>query len=179
MSMIETGCLRDIIQLGNPILRKSATPVNDFNSESIQRVIADMQATLADSHGIGLAAPQIGESLQIVIIASKPNPRYPAAPEMDPVVMINPQMEVIDNSVYKDWEGCLSIPGIRARVPRYQAVKIGYLDQFGQQATLQLTDFVARVFQHEFDHLQGKVYLDRVEDNSDIIAESEYMKLFD
>lgn len=178
MSMIKAGRQRDIIQLGNPILRRHAKPVSDVNSEATQSVIADMQATLSGSNGIGLAAPQIGESLQIVIIASRPNSRYPAAPNMEAVLMVNPQVEIVDKTIHKDWEGCLSIPGIRARVPRYKALRVDYIDHYGQQASLQLTDFVARVFQHEFDHLQGRVYLDRVEDNAEIIAENEYLQRY-
>ncbi len=171
------GKVREIALLGNPVLRKVAKPVSDFSSSSVQQIIADMHATLAVSNGVGIAAPQIAESLAIVIIASRPTPRYPSAPSIPPVVMINPLFDIVDDSPHKDWEGCLSIPGIRARVPRYAAIRVNYQDQQGNRQSMKLSDFPARIFQHEFDHLQGKVYLDNVENNADIITESEFQKL--
>lgn len=173
------GRKRDIIQLGDEVLRRQADTVTDVHSPEVKQVIADMKATLADSSGVGIAAPQIGESLCIVIIASRPTPRYPEAPTMGPVVMINPSYQATDQQQEKDWEGCLSIPGVRALVPRYRALRVEYLDEDGKQSELLLEAFPARIFQHEADHLQGMVYLDRVEDNRDIIAESEYLKLID
>lgn len=169
--------IREIIQLGAPVLREISEQVSDIDSPRINKVIQDMLCTLASTQGVGLAAPQIGESLRIVVIASRPTPRYPDAPDMEPTVMINP--EVIDCSVEmeKGWEGCLSIPGIRARVPRYLGLSVRYLGIQGSHHILQLENFVARVFQHEFDHLNGKVYLDRVENNREIISEPEYLKL--
>ncbi len=168
--------LKEIIQLGNPLLRETARVVDDL--DSVRHVISDMHELLAGSNGVGLAAPQIGESWRIVIVASRPSARYPKAPLMDPEVMINPVYEVIDRQLDKDWEGCLSIPGIRALVPRYRAIRINYLNGGGKPCEATLQDFVARIFQHEYDHLDGKVYLDRVENNRDIVAESEYLKLF-
>lgn len=173
-----TGKERNIVQLGDPLLRRPSEAITDFDATPLQQVIADMQTTLAASNGVGIAAPQIGEPVRIVIVASRPNARYPEAPQMEPVVMINPVYEVADPQRIKAWEGCLSIPGIRAQVPRYRAVRATYQNEAGQANTLLLNDFVARVFQHEFDHLEGMVYLDRVEDNRDIIAESEYLKMF-
>lgn len=170
--------IRDIVHLGDPLLRSRAEPVTDFGAGWIRRIAADMHATLVDSNGVGIAAPQIGESVRIIIVASRPNARYPNAPRMEPVIMVNPVYRISDPHQDKDWEGCLSIPGIRAMVPRYRAVQVTYLDQAGRNNTLALNGFVARVFQHEYDHLQGLVYLDRIEDNRDIIAESEYLKLF-
>lgn len=170
--------IRDIVHLGHPLLRAQAEPVTDFDASWIRQITTDMLATLMDSNGVGIAAPQIGESFRIIIIASEPNARYPLAPRMEPVIMINPVYQISDPHQDKDWEGCLSIPGIRAMVPRYRAVLVTYQDQTGRNNTLLLNDFVARVFQHELDHLQGLVYLDRVEDSHDIIAESEYFKLF-
>ena len=90
--------------------------------------------------------------------------------------MVNPRHEVLDATLIKDWEGCLSVPGIRALVPRHRTVKVAYQDKEGQDCQIVLHDFPARVFQHEFDHLQGLIYLDRVEDNRDIVAESEFFK---
>jgi len=138
-----------------------------------------MLATLSGSAGVGLAAPQIFESVRIIIVASRPSKRYPLAPLMEPVVMINPSFEVLSKSIKKDWEGCLSIPGIRALVPRYDKIKIIYFDRQGIEQELMAEGFVARIFQHEYDHLNGLVYLDRVEDNKDIISETEFQKLME
>jgi len=115
---------------------------------------------------------------RIIIVASRPSPRYPSAPLMTPTVMINPTFTALSNVQEKGWEGCLSIPGIRALVPRYQSIQAQYTDEHGNPVEQVLEDFVARVFQHEADHLDGKVYLDRVENSLDIISESEYFKLF-
>ncbi|TXL16398.1 hypothetical protein BMR04_10090 [Methylococcaceae bacterium HT3] len=106
----------------------------------------------------------------------RPSERYPQAPEMDPTLMINPSFEPLSETQEKDWEGCLSIPGIRAKVPRYTQIKVSYTDTLGKLVEQTLDGFVARVFQHEYDHLDGLVYLDRVENNRDIISEQEFAK---
>ena len=168
---------REIAQLGNEVLRKIAKSVVDVQTVDILAVIEDMQATLAESDGVGIAAPQISESVCIVIIASRPTPRYPHAPVMEPTVMVNPSFLKLTEEREKDWEGCLSIPGIRARVPRYREIEVNFQDTEGKQQSIRLNDFPARVFQHEYDHLNGYVYLDRVENNRDIISEKEYFKL--
>jgi peptide deformylase len=136
-----------------------------------------MHTTLAGTQGVGIAAPQISESKQIIIVASRPTARYPNAPLMPPTVMINPRFNALIETKEKGWEGCLSVPSIRALVPRYTAIKIDYTDELGNKQSSELSGFVARVFQHEYDHLQGKVFLDSVETNQDIFAESEYFKI--
>lgn len=166
-----------IAQLGNPVLRERAKVVEHFNSIAIRRLIKLLLNTLAESNGVGIAAPQISESWQVIVIASKPSKRYPLAPEMLPIVMINPCFEILSEEVAKDWEGCLSIPQIRALVPRYQRIKINYSDTKGKACESILEGFIARIFQHEYDHLNGLVFLDRVEDNQDIIAETEFQKI--
>jgi len=169
--------VREIAQLGATVLRLHAQPVVDVHSLETQHIITALRTTLASTEGVGIAAPQIGESKQIMIVASRPTARYPHAPFMPPTVMINPRFVALDEHKEKGWEGCLSVPSIRALVPRYTAIDIHYVNEQGEELTVQLTDFVARVFQHEFDHLVGKVFLDSVESNQDIIAESEYFKL--
>ncbi len=166
-----------IAQLGASVLRQQAGPVDDIHAPFIQETIAAMQATLAGSQGVGLAAPQISVSKRIIIVASRPTARYPDAPLMEPVVMINPSYAPCSNAKAKDWEGCLSIPSIRALVPRYQAIDVTYTSQQGEPVSQHFEGFVARVFQHEFDHLEGMVYLDRVETNRDIVSEGEYFRL--
>ena len=168
--------ISEIAQLGAKVLRLQAQVVTDIQNTEIQQIIETLQDTLETTQGVGIAAPQISISKRIIIIASRPTPRYPAAPLMEPTVMINPSFQPLSDVKEKDWEGCLSIPGIRALVPRYKDIVINYTNQMGGLAEARLEGFVARVFQHEFDHLEGKVYLDRVEDNRDIFAESEYFK---
>lgn len=166
-----------IMQLGAAILRETARPITDFSAADTTKLVSELLYMMLDGNGVGIAAPQIGVSQQVVIIASRPTSRYPHAPEMSPIVMINPHFEITDDTVQKDWEGCLSIPGIRALVPRYRAIKVFYQTAQGEARHLQLADFPARVFQHEYDHLQGLVYLDRVENNRDIFSETEFQKL--
>lgn len=169
----------EIAQLGAKVLRQQAEIVDKLDSPVIRQIINEMQTTLAATQGVGLAAPQISQLKRIIIVASRPTTRYPSAPMMVPTVMINPIFEALSGEKEKDWEGCLSIPGIRALVPRYKVIKVQYTDENGNPVEKILEDFVARVFQHEADHLEGKVYLDRVESPIDIISESEYLKLFE
>ena len=157
-------------------MRKQAQPVDNVTTRYVLETITMMRSALAGSNGVGLAAPQLFESVSIIIVASRPSKRYPLAPEMEPIVMINPSFKVLSQKRKKDWEGCLSIPGIRAIVPRYEKIKIDYVDEQGCQQHLIAEDFVARIFQHEYDHLNGLVYLDRVEDNKEIISETEFQK---
>lgn len=166
-----------ICQLGNPILRSRAIPVTNILDEPVQSLIEQLMSALSASNGVGIAAPQLGRSLQIIVVASRPNPRYPHAPHMEPVVMIDPQLRSHSEEVVKDWEGCLSIPGIRGLVPRYQAIEVEYTNCQGQVEHRRFTDFIARVFQHEYDHLSGKVFLDRVESSLELVTEEEYLKL--
>ncbi|WP_374089095.1 peptide deformylase [Methylomicrobium lacus] len=166
----------EIAQLGAAVLRQNAEPVGDVNGADTRALIAAMKTTLAGTQGVGLAAPQIGVSRRLVIVASRPTPRYPNAPLMQPTVMINPSFQPLSDAKEKGWEGCLSIPGIRALVPRYTDIRIDYTDEQGAWVERVLHDFIARVFQHEVDHLDGLVFLDRVESNRDIFSESEYLK---
>ncbi len=168
----------EIAQLGAKVLRQHAELVDQVDSPDIRQIINAMQTALAATEGVGLAAPQISQLKRIIIVASRPSSRYPNAPLMSPTIMINPVFEALSNEKEKDWEGCLSIPGIRALVPRYKAIQVQYNNEQGCAIEQKLEGFVARVFQHEADHLDGKVYLDRVESSADIISESEYFKLF-
>lgn len=167
----------EIALLGEPVLRKIAEPVVDVTSVEIQSLVQQMLETLAKSGGVGLAAPQVFISKRIMIVASKPTSRYPYAPLMPATVMINPSFVATNDEMIKDWEGCLSITGIRALVPRYQSIQVSYTDLTGKSVEMDLEGFVARVFQHEYDHLNGLVYLDRVENNRDIISEAMFLKL--
>ncbi len=163
-----------IIQLGNPILRSIAGPIDRIDDPSVQTLIDRLIATVKQANGVGIAAPQVAQSCRLLVVASRPNPRYPHAPEMEPTAMINPEIVAKSDAIEKDWEGCLSIPGIRGLVPRHQAIEVEYLDRHGKVCRQELTGFVARIFQHEFDHLDGNVFLDRVESTHDLMTEAEY-----
>jgi peptide deformylase len=125
---------------------------------------------------VGIAAPQAAQSDRLFIVASRPNLRYPQAPNMEPTAMINPRIVDASRETVKDWEGCLSIPGIRGLVPRSRAIEIEYTSRDGKLQRQELTYFVARIFQHEHDHLDGIVFLDRVESTHELITEDEYQK---
>ena len=165
-----------VAQLGNEILRYKAQPINNIWQESLQRLIDDLIATVLATNGVGIAAPQISQSDRLFIVASRPNLRYPNAPKMEPTAMINPKLLSHSEEIVKDWEGCLSIPGIRGFVPRYRVIEVEYTNREAQVEKQELTDFVARIFQHEYDHLEGIVFLDRVESSKDLITENEYQK---
>jgi len=167
----------EIAKLGEPVLRKKAKKVKSISDKKIQKLISHMLVSVKNQSGVGLAAPQVFKSLQIMIIASKPNNRYPSAPFRMPFVLINPKIIKASKSKEKDWEGCLSIPGIRAKVPRHKKITVQYLTQSGENKIEKFEGFIARVFQHEYDHLKGLVYLDNIETTKDIIAEEVYFKM--
>ncbi len=169
--------LRQIAQLGHPVLRTVASTVQIPASAAVQSLIEDMLATLREADGVGLAAPQVYEPVALFIVASRPSPRYPDAPTMEPEVVINPEILERSEEMIKGWEGCLSIPGIRGEVPRHRRIRARYQTVAGQQIEREFTDFVARIFQHEDDHLRGIVFLDRLESPRDIVTEREFQKL--
>jgi peptide deformylase len=169
--------LRDIVELGDPVLRQKASPVN-CQDPQLKNLITDMMETMTAAQGVGIAAPQIAVSQQLFIVSSKPNARYPHAPHMEPTVVINPILEWASDEKVKDWEGCLSIPGLRALVPRHKTIKVRYIDgQTLKEVSAEYVDFIARVWQHEFDHINGVVFPDRVESSKDYITDREYKKL--
>jgi peptide deformylase len=168
--------LRQIAQLGHPVLRTTASPVVLPASDATRRLIDDMLATLRDAGGVGIAAPQVYEPVALFIVASRPNPRYPDAPIMEPEVVINPEIVDRSDEVVKGWEGCLSIPGIRGEVSRHRHIRVRYQTAAGLVVEREFRDFVARIVQHEDDHLRGIVFLDRLESTRDVITEKEYQK---
>ncbi len=167
----------EIEELGNPILRENAKRVDNIGDEYIQTLIDDLIETVRAVNGVGIAAPQVNESYQIFIVASSPNPRYPDAPKMEPIAVINPKIISRSDEMVDGWEGCLSIPGIRGLVSRHKSIAVEYTDRDGHEKTEELSDFIARIFQHEYDHLHGILFLDRLENLSDMITEKEYIKL--
>jgi len=165
-----------IAQLGHPVLRQRASEVADPHGSGIQELIGDMLLTMTDGNGVGIAAPQVYVGSRVFIMASRPNPRYPNAPTMDPVAVTNPEITWRSDDTQTDWEGCLSIPGIRGLVPRHTEIRVSYMTLDGVCIEQHYTDFVARVFQHEYDHLEGVSFLDRVATTRDIVTEKEWMR---
>lgn len=165
-----------ITQLGQPVLRQPSKPVPLPLSRVHDRLIDDMIRAMKKAKGVGIAAPQVGIGLQLFIVAPEPSVRYPKAPTMPPVAMINPRLVKHSTKIVTDWEGCLSIPGLRARVPRYHSLEIEFTDRKGRRLVGKLSGFVARIFQHEFDHIHGNVYLDRVRDTRTFMTEAEFRK---
>ena len=168
-----------VAELGNPILRKKAKKVKDIKDKKIKKLIKELLTVLLKINGVGMAAPQLFQSQRIFIVASHPNKRYPHAPMMKPLVVINPKIISYNNKKEKGWEGCLSIPEVRALVPRFTEINVEFTNKTGKRVKKTFKDFIARIFQHEYDHLEGLVFLDRVEGNKDIISDSEYQKLME
>ncbi len=163
-----------VAELGNPVLRSPTTPIQNIPDPALQKLIDDLLKTIKKTNGVGIAAPQVSKSLQLFIVASRPNLRYLNAPTMEPTAMINPQILAYSDETYQDWEGCLSVPGMRGLVRRSRQIEVRWCDRHGEQHTKTFTDFVARIIQHEYDHIHGKVFLDRVESTLDMMSESEY-----
>ncbi len=156
---------RDILKMGDARLLRIAEPIAVFNTPELHSLIADMRETMAAVNGAGLAAPQIGINLQLVIFGgTEVNPRYPDRPLIPITVLLNPVITLMDDEEQLDWEGCLSVPGLRGEVPRWTRIRYTGFDEFGQTIDRTVDGFHARVVQHECDHLIGKLYPMRVRD---------------
>ena len=153
-----------VSRLGHPVLRKvtANVPAEALQSASMQKLIDDMIETMKEYDGVGLAADQVHESLQLAVLEVAENPRYPDKPKVPLTVLVNPRITPLSEEMEDDWEGCLSIPDLRGRVPRSREVQIRALGTEGQRVEFRATGFHARVIQHEHDHLIGKVFLDRM-----------------
>jgi len=157
--------VRTLLKMGDPRLLLQARPVIEFNTEALDQLIADMDDTMAAADGAGLAAPQIGVDLQVVIFGTgAPNPRYPDAPVVPRTVLVNPVITPLGDDQEDGWEGCLSVPGLRGKVPRWQRIRYTGFDPQGHAIDRTVDGFHARVVQHECDHLQGVLYPMRVRD---------------
>lgn len=172
--------IRKIARMGHPVLRKPARALTlkEISSPEIQRLIQDMMETMHDAGGIGLAAPQVHEALQLALIEIKvDNPRYPEmAEEQELLVLINPKVTVLDETEQAFWEGCLSVPGLRGLVHRPRKIQIDYLDQNGKEQQFIAEDFLATVFQHELDHLNATLYVDKIKDPRNLVFIEEYQR---
>ena len=158
--------IRTILKMGDPRLLESAIAVDigRISSSEIQELIDDLLHTMQAVNGAGLAAPQIGVGKQIVVFGFDHNPRYPDAEPIPQTILINPVISILSNQEQEDWEGCLSVPGIRAKVPRFTKIRYQGLDRHGNMIDRTVQDFHARVVQHECDHLIGKLFPMRVKD---------------
>jgi len=167
-----------IARMGHPVLRQEAEPIppEQIASPEVQDFIDDMIETMYDYDGAGLAAPQVHVSKQIVVMEVSQNPRYPNAPAIPLTVYINPEITPLSEEMDEDWEGCLSVPGLRGRVPRYTKIRLRAYDRDGQRVDFVAEGFHARVIQHECDHLWGKLYIDRVRDTTSLTFMEEFMK---
>jgi len=167
--------VRALLRLGHPVLRRVARPLDpaEARSPETRRLVDDMVDTLRAAGGIGLAAPQIGESVRLAIIEIPGGAtRYGELEPMPLTVFVNPEIEVLDDATRGYWEGCLSVPGLRGYVERPQRVRVRFHDLDGQAHAFELAGFAATVFQHEFDHLDGRLYVDLVEPRK-LVFESE------
>jgi len=165
-----------VTRLGHPVLRKVTEELSakDIKSATLQKFIDDMIETMKEYDGVGLAADQVHESKQIAVLEVADNPRYPNKAKVPLTVLINPQITPLSEEMEEDWEGCLSIPDLRGRVPRYKSIHVRALDRDGKSLDFVANDFHARVIQHEYDHLNGKVYLDRMADFSTLTFLQEF-----
>ena len=157
--------IRTILKMGDPRLLRIAQPVTEFDTDALHALVRDMFDTMRAVNGAGLAAPQIGEDLQLVIFGSaERNPRYPDRALVPPTVLLNPDITPLGSEEEEDWEGCLSVPGLRGKVPRWSRIRYTGVDLYGDPIDRTVDGFHARVVQHECDHLSGKLYPMRVRD---------------
>lgn len=156
--------IKPVLKMGDPILLEVAKKVEKFDSPELDELIQDMRETMESLNGAGLAAPQIGIGLQVVIFGIEANVRYPDAEEIPFTILINPEITPLTQEMEEDWEGCLSVPGLRGKVPRFTRLRYQGMDQQGRFIDRSVTGFHARVVQHECDHLSGILYPMRIKD---------------
>ena len=156
--------IHPVLRMGHPLLNQRARDVTEFNSTELDSLIEDMLDTMEAEDGAGLAAPQIGVSRRVVVFGFDQNSRYQDAPPVPRTVLVNPHIEVLDDTLEQGWEGCLSVPGMRGLVPRYRKIEYSGFDAGGEPIKVVAEDFHARVVQHECDHLDGILYPQRIRD---------------
>jgi len=156
--------IRPVLRMGDPRLLEVSLPVKNFRTAELQDLLQDMRDTMAHLNGAGLAAPQIGVGLRVVVFGVQSNPRYPDVEEVPETVLINPEITPLTAEEEQAWEGCLSVPGMRGVVPRWQQVRYQGFDEWGKAFSREVAGFHARVVQHECDHLDGVLYPMRIRD---------------
>lgn len=171
--------VRKILRSGHPLLRRSARPVPEslLGTEALDRLLEDMLETMRDANGVGLAAPQVQEGLRIIVYEIHPNPRYDDVEEdVPPTVLVNPEVPDRSGETSMDWEGCLSLPELRGRVPRSDWIDVRALDRRGETVERRVEGFEARVIQHEMDHLDGTLFPDRMDSMESLSFLEEYRR---
>lgn len=158
--------VREVLRMGHPVLRERAKPVESLGSPELLALVEDMKETMKAQNGAGLAAPQIGVGQRVVIFGVEATPRYPDAEPVPFTVLVNPKITLLTREVEQDWEGCLSVPGMRGMVPRYTRLRYSGFDAEGKPIEREVEGFHARVVQHECDHLDGILYPQRMTDMS-------------
>ena len=158
--------IRRIVRRGEPVLLRHADPVEHFDTGELRDLVEDMFQTMDQADGVGLAAPQIARSLRLIVFGFERSARYPDAPEVPRIALANPQVTPLDDAIEEGWEGCLSIPGLRAKVPRWTRIRYSGYDPSGRWIEHDAEGFHARVVQHEVDHLDGILYPSRIRDFS-------------
>ncbi|MDB5105854.1 MAG: polypeptide deformylase [Fibrobacteres bacterium] len=166
-----------LLDRGDERLTLKAGRILDIADPGFQAFIDELIRCGKDNLGVGIAAPQVGKSLRLFIMAAQPSPRYPDAPAMEPTAIINPEILRVSDSMETGWEGCLSVPGFRAKVPRHLEVDVAFTDRHGVQRAERFTGFMARLFQHEFDHLEGILYPERLDKGETLITLEEFTAL--
>ena len=156
--------VREVLRMGHPQLRRRANEVEGLDDDTLSALIEDMLDTMQAYDGVGLAAPQIGVPLRVIVFGIDENPRYPDASPIPRTVLTNPVIAPAGGAMHSDWEGCLSLPGMRGLVPRYERIRYRALDADGREVEGEAEGFHARVVQHECDHLDGILYPDRIEE---------------
>jgi peptide deformylase len=164
--------------LGNPVLRVAAEPVKNLQAPEIQRLIDDMIETMREYRGVGLAAPQVHRSLQIAVVEAEQAPEGSGGPSRPLIILINPRITPVTDQIAEDWEGCLSVPDLRGKVPRYKELDVQAHDRLGRPIHLRADDFFARVIQHEHDHLTGTLFLDRMKSFETLTFLAEYARFW-
>ena len=162
-----------VLTLGDDRLRQIAKPVEQIDGQ-LQTLVNNLIWTTKKTNGVGIAAPQVGVAQRLFVVASRPNLRYPQAPKMAPTAMLNPKIVAHSEDQEWGWEGCLSVPDQRGQVQRFREIEVEYCDRHGKLHRQVLTDFVARIFQHELDHLEGTVFVDHVADPRTLLTDAEY-----
>ena len=167
-----------VARLGNPVLRRIAKeiPPRQFSSPQLQKFITDMIETMKEYDGVGLAAVQVHVSEQVAVLEVADNPRYPQKPRVPLAVLINPKIAPLSEEMEEDWEGCLSVPDLRGKVPRYKSIRVKAQDPQGKELDFVASGFHARVIQHEWDHLNGRVFLDRMRDLTSLTCLQEFSR---
>lgn len=165
-----------VARMGHPVLRRVAQPVDkkEIKTPEFQQFVQDMVETMNEYDGVGLAAPQVHRPIRVSVVQISDNPRYPGKDQVGLHVFINPEVTILSKGMNSYWEGCLSVPGLRGLVARPNKIRVKYLDQDAKEQEIVAENFLATVLQHEFDHLDGKLYVDKLVDPTKLVFEQEF-----